>query len=76
VLSQAFKKAVAWRVLSHNPCDNVTLPKKEGIERQVWTVDQLQVCLEATREHPWHPLWELLLQTGMRHGGGVRAKVG
>jgi integrase len=68
VLSQAFKKAVAWRVLSHNPCENVTLPKKEGIERQVWTVEQLQVFLEATREHPWHALWELLLQTGMRPG--------
>jgi integrase len=68
VLSQAFKKAVAWRVLSHNPCENVTLPKKEGLERQVWTVDQLQVFLEGTREHPWHALWELLLQTGMRPG--------
>jgi integrase len=68
VLSQAFKKAVAWRVLSHNPCDNVTLPKKEGIEQQVWTAEQVNEFLSTTREHPCHALWELLLNTGMRPG--------
>ena len=68
VLSQAFKKAVAWRVLQNNPCDSVTLPKKDGVERQVWTPDQVNVFLVTTTENPWHALWELLLNTGMRPG--------
>ena len=68
VLSQAFKKAVAWRVLAINPCDSVTLPKKDGVERQVWTHDQVNAFLNSTKEHPWHALWELLLNTGMRPG--------
>ena len=76
VLNQAFKKAVAWRVLSHNACDSVTLPKKEGIERQVWTADQVNVFLEATREHPWQALWEVLLNTGMRPGEAFGLKWG
>jgi integrase len=76
VLSQAFKKAVAWRVLPHNPCDNVTLPKKEGVERQVWTTEQVNTFLNATREHPWHALWELLLNTGMRPGEAFGLKWG
>jgi integrase len=68
VLSQAFKKAVAWRVLANNPCDSVTLPKKECVERQVWTPEQVNTFLNATREHPWYSLWEILLNTGMRPG--------
>ena len=34
VLSSAFKQAVRWRMVAHNPCEAVELPRKETSEMQ------------------------------------------
>ena len=37
VLASAFKQAVRWRMLAHNPCDSVELPRKAASEMQSLT---------------------------------------
>jgi site-specific recombinase XerD len=37
VLTSAFKQAVRWRMLAHNPCASVELPRKASAEMQSFT---------------------------------------
>lgn len=68
VLHAAFRQAVAWDVLAHNPCDRVKAPKVERTEMQAWTPAQAQQFLSATAEHHMHALYVVALSTGMRRG--------
>lgn len=68
VLHRAFTQAVGWKLLSRNPCDGVTAPRVPRTEMQVWTPEQADAFLLATREDRMHALYVLALTTGMRQG--------
>ena len=65
-LSQAFSRAVQWGLISKNPCQYTTRPKKVRQEQSVLSPDQVQLFLERTADGPLHALWCLLLTAGLR----------
>lgn len=50
-LRQALAQAVLWRVLAHNPCDSVNLPRKQVGESSALTVEEARALLVAAAEH-------------------------
>jgi len=74
VLHRALHLAVLWGWLPHNPADRVLPPSYRPQRRAVWTVEQLAVFLEGTREHWLHPLFVILITTGCRLGEALALK--
>lgn len=72
ILRGALGTAVRWNILTVNPADNVTLPKAAA-RRQIRTLDPTQAAafLETVREDALGPLWEILIQRGLRPGEGL-----
>ncbi len=64
----AFAQAVRWKLLPRNPCDGATSPKAPRAELNVWSPEEADTFLLATREHRLHALYVLALTTGMRQG--------
>lgn len=76
-LHKALGDGVRDGLLTANPSDRATLPKlhperadKLGADQEVnaWTAEELRAFLEATREHPRHPLWLVAAARGLRRG--------
>ena len=68
ILNSALKNAVAWKLLRDNPCQHVALPKAQHLEMDVWSAEEVNAFLKATRGSRDHVLWYTLLNTGMRPG--------
>ena len=68
VLHRAFVQAVRWNLIVRNPCDGAQGPRATRSEMKVWTPEQADAFLIATRKHPVHALYMLALTTGMRQG--------
>lgn len=68
VLHRAFVQALRWKILPRNPCDGATAPRAARAELTVWSPQEADRFLLATREHPLHALYVLALTTGMRQG--------
>jgi integrase len=68
VLHRAFVQAVRWNLIARNPCDGAQGPRVTRSEMQVWTPEEADVFLQATRDHRMHALYALALTTGMRQG--------
>lgn len=68
LLHRAFAVAVLWRWLASNPCDRVLKPAYKSERPAVWSRPELETFLTGTEDHWLHPLWVLLLTTGMRLG--------
>jgi integrase len=68
MFKRSLKQAVRWRIIPRNPCDDVEAPRPGRKEFRVWTKEQIQQFLEATRDDHLHALWRLALGTGMRLG--------
>lgn len=72
ILHGALAYAVKARLISHNPCDGVSLPPPEKRKVQPLTLEQVQHLLKTAHESsPYSPLEvfvALALTTGMRHG--------
>jgi integrase len=66
VLASAFKQAVRWRMLAHNPCDSVELPRKAGKEMQSLTPAEATAFLKEAASDRWYALFVLALATGLR----------
>ncbi|HXD33676.1 MAG TPA: tyrosine-type recombinase/integrase [Pyrinomonadaceae bacterium] len=66
VLASALKQAVRWRMLAHNPCDAVELPRKVASEMQSLTPAEAASFLEAAGSDRWYALFSLALATGLR----------
>lgn len=66
VLTSAFKQAVRWRMLAHNPCESVELPRKATSEMQSLTPAEAASFLEAAASDRWYALFTLALATGLR----------
>ena len=66
VLTSAFKQAVRWRMLAHNPCESVDLPRKESAEMQSLTPAEAARFLKEAESDRWSALFVLALATGLR----------
>jgi integrase len=66
VLASAFKQAIRWRMLAHNPCDSVELPRKVGKEMQSLTPAEATSFLKEAASDRWCALFVLALATGLR----------
>ncbi len=54
VLTSAFKQAVRWRLLAHNPCDSVELPRKASTEMQSLTPAEAARFLKEAASDRWN----------------------
>lgn len=77
VLHKALGDAVRDGLLPANPSDPATLPKHHperadelGADQEVnaWSAEELRAFLDATHDHPRHPLWLVAAATGLRRG--------
>jgi len=68
LLHRAFSAGVMWGWLAANPCERVLKPAYKPQPRTLWSREELEVFLEETKGHTFHPLWVLLLATGCRLG--------
>jgi integrase len=68
VLHAALKQAVRWRLRRDNPAEYIVLPALVVEGEIVWSQDEAAHFLRETAGDPNHPLWRLLLSTGMRLG--------
>jgi integrase len=59
---------VRRKLVPHNVCDLVSLPRLVLHQAQVLTKGQAVQLLQASQGHPLEPLIVLALTTGMRHG--------
>lgn len=75
VLSSAFKQAVRWRMLAHNPCSSVELPRKAGKEMQSLTPSEAARFLVEASGDRWGALFILALATGLAAFGVFRLEV-
>lgn len=66
VLASAFKQAVRWRMLAHNPCEAVELPRRAGKEMQSLTPAEAAEFLKEAANDRWFALFVLALATGLR----------
>ncbi len=66
VLSSALKQAVRWKMLSHNVCQDVDLPKSVKAEMLALSQEQVETFLEAAKSDRHYVIYALLLGTGLR----------
>jgi integrase len=69
MLSQALKHGVRWRLLSMNPCSDVSPPRVERREMKVWNTATMAAALDLARDD-WQCFIPILLAAlcGMRLG--------
>lgn len=80
ILRKALNDAMRWGLLQRNVTGSADPPPARVVKAarkasmRIWTWEQLRTFLEATRDHPLHPLWMLAAMTGMRRSElvGVR----
>jgi integrase len=68
VLRITLRHAVKCRYIPHNPLDLVATPKPPHKEMRTLDAEQVEALLSATRDHRLHPMWVLLVTTGLRSG--------
>lgn len=67
-LRQALKAGVAWRRLSWNPATQVPMPQVLPSPMAPWTAAELSAFLATAEGDRFHPIFVLLVSTGMRRG--------
>ncbi|MCC7023316.1 MAG: site-specific integrase [Thermomicrobiales bacterium] len=68
VLHAALGRAVAWRLLPHNPADGVTPPSIPVAAPAAWSATEAAAFLTHRPADRFAPLWRLGLDSGMRLG--------
>ncbi len=68
VLRVALRQAVRWGLLTQSPTAAVTPPRSPRREMQPLTPEQVQALLASSADDSLHPLWVLLVTTGLRIG--------
>jgi len=66
ILKQALEQAVKWRLLFHNPCKAVKVPRQVRKEMQAFDPSQARRFLAAAREDRHGVVFELALTSGLR----------
>lgn len=67
-LRQALREAVRLGHLASDPTVGMKLPTAPRVEFTCWTAEQCRTFLDSTREDPWHALYAIALDSGMRKG--------
>lgn len=67
ILYSVFKEAMENRMISYNPCENITI-RREKNERRVLSFDEQKLLLDAISGSRYEPLCLLALSTGLRIG--------
>ena len=68
VISSAMDFAVAQKIITENPCKNVSLPKLEHKEMQTIPAEQLQTFLQEAKATGVYEIYYIELATGLRRG--------
>ena len=68
VLKQALDKAVAWRIITNNPCDVVDAPKRNKPKNAVYTPEQAQIFLDTAQDTNLYLPLLLGFLCGLRRG--------
>ncbi|MGO8683061.1 MAG: tyrosine-type recombinase/integrase [Thermoleophilia bacterium] len=68
VLHKALSKAVAWHLINHNPADGAEHPKVRRPQMNTWSGEEITLFLQLTADDRLHPLWRLLVTSGLRRG--------
>lgn len=68
ILKTAFKDAIRWRRLTHNPCDDIDAPTVQHEERPFLNAEQAKMLLKAARSTDIECFLTMALTTGMRRG--------
>src|SRR5260370_31184507 len=68
VLYGALKHAVRMKLISHNPCEDVTRPKVLKKEMRAYDPEQVQKFLETALGDRLYALYVVAVDTGMRQG--------
>lgn len=66
MLHAMFGAAVAWRLVEHNPADNVSRPRVRRKRPATWNAEQLAAFLRAAAGDRFRAMWVLVATTGMR----------
>ena len=67
ILYSIFKEAMENRMISYNPCENITI-RRDKTERRVLTYEEQQIFLDAIKGSRYEMLCILGLSTGLRIG--------
>ncbi|WP_325098818.1 tyrosine-type recombinase/integrase [Bacillus atrophaeus] len=68
LVKATLEKAIDDGLIDNNAAKKVELPKVEEKEFSVWTQDQIEIFLDATKNDRLFTLFRLALMTGMRRG--------
>jgi integrase len=66
VFSSALTQAVKWKMLVHNPCTLVDLPRRERKEMQSLSAAEVTRFLEVARGDKWFVAFLVAIETGAR----------
>ena len=69
VLQSAFRQAVRWKLIGHDPCEGVELPRLRRKEMAVLNVEQCRDFLTAAKSSQHYAVFALAITTGMRIPG-------
>lgn len=72
-ISTIFEHATKMGIMSHNPCRNVTLPKDNAAEKEIYTLEEAQEILrllqqEDDKNFQFIVFFTLAVYTGFRRG--------
>lgn len=66
VLQSAFRQAVRWKLIAHDPCEGVELPRLRRKEMAVLNVEQCRDFLAAAKSSQHYAVFALAITTGLR----------
>lgn len=67
-LNGIFETAIDNHLCAHNPCKKAKPPKSPRKAPQAWTAERVGQILAFASTHPYGPIIEALLYTGLREG--------
>lgn len=67
-LSAAMKKAVMLELIPKNPCDNITLPKLERFQPDVYSMDEVAKLLDCAKGTDMYLILMMEVCLGLRRG--------
>ncbi|MFS0782088.1 tyrosine-type recombinase/integrase [Bacillus sp. 1P06AnD] len=68
LLNQAFKQAVKWKKIAHNPVMDADPPSVKTKDTVIWSFDEIHRFLEHCKEERHYITFLLAIYTGMRRG--------
>jgi integrase len=76
VLSASLKRAIRLKLVQHNPCKDVEVPRIEREEVKVFEPFEVRALLSAAKDDRLEALWVVALSTGVREGEALALQRG